>query len=528
MTDTTLAMFSKMTCVPTQGQKMLNVARLGNAVSSVDCSNSDSVTMTFKDQRSYRAARQAWAWADKSADNYVVAVLDGDCGGPNGRSTFRAGDITYDDNSRQATLSGERTAWDKFMDKGSLKIRSSYPEGTGMSKRQASGSISLASEFNRNIISVPLDDISTLNLDCLDCTTSGSLDFQADLDFGIFPPKFDLVASVTTRDNVGLHLGMGLTLEAQLANGVDIPGIQLLTLPIAGIDVPGVGSLGPSLSVVANGNIGSVTASLTAGFGGSITVDNDVTLRIGGDQASDPFNVNFQADDPTLSGAVTVTADVAPAFVVGFEASVLSLAGSFGAALRAPKFDLTASVEASTQGVCDDPTATSGATFSANIGAEIVVFGGSGKVEDLPNEFTVFETSQELFNKCFPFGGGEKPADSSTEPAPVSSPADGLNGNDGSAPKRGTLQMRNPEQTVDWFYADGNDGFKIESLQEGQTIGTLTLDDDGAGSTCVVFQLDDDCTAPQLRNIPQLSFADSGQTTDELGVASGCLFCAFG
>jgi hypothetical protein len=520
-------MFSKMTCVPTQGQKMLNIARLGNAVSSVDCSNPDSVTMTFKDQHSYQAARQAWAWADKSADNYVVAVLDGDCGGPNGRSTFKAGDITYDENSRQATLSGEKTAWDKFMEKGSLKIRSTYPEGTGMSKRQAKGSVSLAQQFNRNILSIPLDDISTLNLDCLDCATSGSLDFEADLDFGLFD-GFSLSASVTTKDNVGLHLGMGLTLEAQLADGVDIPGIQLLSFPLGGINVPGLGSLGPSLSVIANGNIGAVTASLTAGFGGSVTIPNDVTLRVGGDEGSDAFEPVFQADEPTLSGAVTVTADVAPAFVVGFEAKFLKFGGSFGAALRAPKFDLTASVEASTAGVCDDPTATAGATFSANIGAEVVIFAGGDSIENLPNAVTVISRSQELFNKCFPFGGGEQPVDPVTEPVPVSAPADGLNGNDGSAPKRGTLQMRNPEQTVDWFYADGNQGFKIESLQDGQTIGTLTLDDDGAGSTCIVFQIDDDCTAPQLRNVPQLSFADSGQTTNELGVATGCLFCAFG
>ncbi|KAM0543848.1 hypothetical protein ACHAPJ_012085 [Fusarium lateritium] len=481
--------FSNMTCAPKDDNKMLNMARLGDWVKSLDCSK-NALDVGFESSDAMNKAKSAWQWVTKDPDNAAVVVVDGTkCGGPNRRQPYLIQKISYDEKSQQATLSGKATKWDEVMMNAAVQISSSYPASSGLDKRQeTSGSVDLAQTFNLNIAEIAINDNARVRLDCVDCRTTGRVDFTANLDVGFLPPKLDVSATLTTRDGVGINLGLGLTLEADITGSLDF-NKELLSVPLAGFDIPGVTTLAPLLSINAGGSIGPVTASIEAQFGGAITAADDRTLRIG-DGDSDKLDFQFTPQDPTLSGSVELTANIGPVYIAAFEASAFGLAGSFGIDLKAPTLDARAAIEASSDlGVCDDPNAAAGATLSANAGVSFGIFGGLGKAEELPNEIVIAEVNQELFSKCFPFGqvdGGDDPAGPG---APEGDGAQGrditkdssenvsnFDGNDGKRPFVGRVNYANTDGNNGaslWFNA--NDVVLLSPLNEGDTIVDVSL-----------------------------------------------------
>lgn len=486
-----------MTCAPKDDNKMLNLARLGDWVDYLDCSD-NALHVGFKSTDAMNKARGSWQWVTQDPNNAAVVVVDGDeCGGPGRRQTYLIQDISWNDNSRRAFLSGKPTRWRDVMENAKVQVSTSYPESAGPGKRASkSGSLDLSQTFNRNIASISLNDTAKLSLDCVDCRTTGRVDFTANLDVDFFPPKLDLSATMTTRDGVGLNLGLGLKLEADLAAVQDF-NVQLLSVPITGFVIPELATLAPLLSVNAGGSIGPVTASIEARFGGAVTVANDRSLRIGTGQGSDNLDFQFTSLDPSLSGSVELTASIGPVFVAAVEASAFgldSLAGSFGIDLKAPTLQARAAVEATSElGVCGDPQAAAGASLSASAGVSFGIFGGLAKSSDLPNEITIAQANQELFNQCFPFGrvGGGDGGDGAGRDISLDEKDNTPNfdGNDGNRPSVGLVNYQNPNgQNGASLWFNSNDVVLLSPLSQGDIITSVTLNADvNAAARCTLF-----------------------------------------
>ena len=101
---------------------------------------------------------------------------------------------------------GWNVPWESVAAQGKITVRSTYPETAGQVKRQSGGTLDLSQRFDSNILSRELVPGATLNLDCVDCSSSGSLDFEAGIEFS-FSSFVDITVDVTTRNNVGLDLG---------------------------------------------------------------------------------------------------------------------------------------------------------------------------------------------------------------------------------------------------------------------------------------------------------------------------------
>ncbi|KAF4946810.1 hypothetical protein FSARC_14108 [Fusarium sarcochroum] len=481
--------FANMTCNPKDDNKMLNVARLGDWVDSLDCSKS-ALDVGFKSADAMNKAKSAWQWVTQDPDNAAVVVVDGtECGGPNRRQPYLVQSISYDEKTKQATLSGKPTQWSDVMENANVQVSTSYPATSGLEKRQsADGSVDLAQTFNINIAEINIKDDLRLLLDCVDCRTTGRVDFTANLDVGFLPPSLDISATLTTRDGVGINLGLGLKLEADLTDSADF-NKELLSIPLAGFDVPGVATLAPLLSVNAGGSIGPVTAAIEANFGGAITASDDRALRVGTGEDSDNLDFQFTPQDPTLSGSVELSASIGPVFIAAVEASAFGQGASFGIDLKAPTLEATAAVEASSDlGVCDDPNAAAGATLSASAGVSFGIFGGLGKSDELPNEIVIAEVNQELFSKCFPFGqvdGGDDAGDGGDGGAAgrdialdSSENVSNFDGNNGQRPSVGLVNYRNDDAAIDngaslWFNA--NDVVLLSPLSVGDRIADVSL-----------------------------------------------------
>ncbi|KAF4975443.1 hypothetical protein FZEAL_7763 [Fusarium zealandicum] len=490
--------FASMTCAPKDDKKMLNLARLGEYVHSLDCSD-DALDVGFKSTDALNKARISWQWVTQDPDNAVVVIVDGnECGGPNRRQPYLVQDISYNGDTRRAILSGKPTQWSEVMETAAVQVGTSYPANTGLEKRQeTSGSVDLAQTFNGNIAEISINDTARLILDCLDCRTTGRLDFTANLDVGFIPPSLDVSATLTTRDGVGINLGLGLKLEVDLTDSLDF-NRELLSIPLTGFDVPGIATLAPLLSINAAGSIGPVTASIEAQFGGAITAADDRALRIGTDEGSDDLDFQFTPSDPSLSGSVELSASIGPVYIAAVEASLFgsdSLAGSFGIDLKAPTLEARAALEATTDlGVCGDPNAAAGVTLSANAGVSFGIFGGQGRSEELPNEITIAEITQELFSQCFPFaqvdegdntgGGGDRDISLDSR---LNTP--NFDGDDGNRPSVGTVNYQNVDSNngvAFWFNA--NDVVLLSPLNEGDTIASVTLNADvNAAARCTLF-----------------------------------------
>ncbi|RTE69680.1 hypothetical protein BHE90_015935 [Fusarium euwallaceae] len=489
--------FANMTCAPKDDNKMLNLARLGDYVDSLDCSDS-ALHVSFKSTDALNKARSSWQWATQDPNNAVVVVVDGnECGGPNRRQTYLIQDISYNENSRRAFLSGKPTQWSEVMEKAEVQVSTSYPASAGLGKRQeTSGSVDLSQTFNVNIAEISLNDTARLLLDCVDCRTTGRVDFTANLDVGFIPPSLDVSATLTTRDGVGINLGLGLKLEADLTGSLDF-NRELLSIPLAGFDVPGIATLAPLISVNAGGSIGPVTASIEVQFGGAITAADDRALRIGTGEGSDNLDFQFTPSDPSVSGSVELTASIGPVFIAAVEASLFgsdSLAGSFGIDLKAPTLEARAAVEATSGlGVCGDPNAAAGVTLSANAGVSLGIFGGQGRSNDLPNEITIAEINQELFSQCFPFAqvdggdGGDGADRDITLDSRLNTP--NFDGDDGNRPSVGIVNYQNVDSNngvAFWFNA--NDVVLLSPLNEGDIIASVILNADvNAAARCTLF-----------------------------------------
>ncbi|KAF7557252.1 hypothetical protein G7Z17_g848 [Cylindrodendrum hubeiense] len=460
---------ANLTCTGGEDHKMLNVARMGDEIQGLDCSNPGKLTMTFKDNAAKKSAKHDWKWLHAKKEHTMVLVVDGgECGGPDGRKQYAVSDVHYDGSDPIATLYSSPTTWEDLVDDYTLRVRSGAfdNDGQSLSKRiGGSGSVDIANDFSKNLFSQDFNGV-TLSVDCAHCATTGSIDF--DFEIGLFS---GLTGSVTARNGLGASVGLGVTASGELTAPVDIASIRILNLPLTPISIAGIATFGPEINVDAKAGLSAISGQVSADFGVAMVIPDGTTLRIGGD--SDAINPQFSKIGPTISASVQVTASLGPVITFDIAATVFGKGLVAGLGLAAPKLDATLTASASTAGgVCGINDAIAGVELDVNVGVELNLFGGFGSAADQPNAKTIFSTSTPIFDTCLVITTG------STQGA--------VNGNDGIRPKVGTVTYTDGSQ-ADLFNSGANsDDTPINPLSDTQDIQSITIDGGVGLAECAI------------------------------------------
>jgi hypothetical protein len=268
-------------------------------------------------------------------------------------------------------------------------------------------SVSVAETFNKNIFNKTIDGV-TASLDCVNCGTTGALDFDFSLNGGLFT-SFSGSATLTPS-GLGATAELGLTLSGDLTDEINESITLFQTALPGGIDIPGVFSLGPQLVVDASADISSVTAAATLSFGVAITIPDTATAKVdftdSSNNAFSGWTPQFSAIGPSVDASVSVSGSAGPRIAVELDASALGKSIGAGVSLSAPEFTLDLSAQASTSGgICGNDDVQLGIEFNVNIGAELDAFGGLGAASSLPNPITLTSIATPIFSTCVTIDG---------------------------------------------------------------------------------------------------------------------------
>ena len=340
----------------------------------------------------------------------MVVIVDGEkCGGEFKRRGYIIKKVTWDSHSSDpaARLVGKAAKWEEFGGDMSIVVSSQYPKtkkSQSRKRQKLDGSIDLAANFNGDIANFDVDDDTSLALVCADCRTSGNLEYEVLIDLNPFSENFGVRGRLTTKNDMGLTLEIDLELTAAFTEEQRAT-VDLLHFQLAGINVGSLFTLGPFVKLSGVAVILPIEAALTASFGGRISIDDDKSLRVGFDEPSDDIELKFTPSStrPFFSAAVGIKGEVFLGWTAAFEVSALGFGGSVGAVLKAPRFVISARAEVSDRGLCGNPDAIAGVRVAGRFGAELALFGGAETADNFPNEFTLVEASQRIFDVCFTF-----------------------------------------------------------------------------------------------------------------------------
>ncbi|KAM0551270.1 hypothetical protein ACHAPJ_008615 [Fusarium lateritium] len=156
--------------------------------------------------------------------------------------------------------------------------------------------------------------------------------------------------------------------------------------------------------------------------------------------------------------------------------------------------DASAKLEATSDlRVCGDVSAAAGVTHAASAGVELSVFAGKGKSEELPNEFKLASSSQELFNQCFPFrrvSGNNSGSTNNDDPAKDGKDnTPNFDGKNGVRPSVSEVKYKNGDGINGaslWF--NSNDNVAITPLSVGDKLAEIFLSEKlGDDVKCTLF-----------------------------------------
>jgi len=210
------------------------------------------------------------------------------------RQPYRATYVTYDNATMTASITASNWTWEEALPEWRLRIKSegimantSSDSGTLGKRVDQMASIPITQTFNANIANLTAGDV-TASLDCIDCGTMGTLNFDFDVGFSL-TNGLTGTASLTPS-GVGAAVTLGLTVSAALTQELS-SSLTIADIPLGGgIDIVGI-KVGPQLVVAATAGITSVTAATTISFGVLVNVPDDSLAKVDfSDSSNNQFN----------------------------------------------------------------------------------------------------------------------------------------------------------------------------------------------------------------------------------------------
>lgn len=326
-----------------------------------------------------------------------------------GRQPYQVNGVRWSDSTNTAVLIAAPKTWDEVVDGNSWEMfvdSRGLAGSDGLQKRitiDQSPSINLSHDFSQPIFSDTVDGI-TVSLDCSECHTDGSLDFQLHIIPFLIPPHIEGFAQVTP-DNLGATAVVSLNVAGSITDGIN-KDVNLATVSLpGGFSIAGVANFGPTLQIGITTQLSAIDASASASFGVQMSIPEGSIAKVDFSNSQNNelsgWTPTFNPVPPQFQSEFSVSGSIGPQLTIALEATVLGQGLAAGLALLAPKLEANLQGQvSSTGGVCNDPNADAGLSFGLDIGAEVDAFAGVGKAVDLPGKVAILTTDVNLFTTC--------------------------------------------------------------------------------------------------------------------------------
>ncbi|KAI9927857.1 hypothetical protein ASPWEDRAFT_29249 [Aspergillus wentii DTO 134E9] len=256
---------------------LLSMEKFRNLLSSVQCTN-NTMTVGFKDQQIYDWSKEAWG----TNHTFTVVAGAGDCGWNENRLPFVVSRVQFGAN-KMARLIGRPSNWEAVASDYELSVGGPPPAGQGRSllnRRNWSPSFSL--DFDRDLpldsYTIPNDKID-ITIDCDDCGTKGSFDFDFHIKtkFGAIPESATM--SITPDDvsfSITPRLSVSGTLKGEMKNEK-----VLARIPVEGISIPGgILNLGPQIVFSLGYKLNDIDGEGTVSAGVALDLKDSASIDV--------------------------------------------------------------------------------------------------------------------------------------------------------------------------------------------------------------------------------------------------------
>lgn len=300
--------------MPSDKENIISLEKVYPMLTSTSCT-SNSISLNFKDEKSYRYGYEAWNWVNKDKHRTFLLVAGaGHCRWNTDRLPFVVENVLFNNKTKTIKAVGEVSEWKKVAHSYELTVggRPSH-SSKSKGKRDYERVYTLGVNYP-----LPLSKRSfggsgfKFNYDCSSCSTKGEFefDFHIKTTFGI--P--DDVSMVLTPHGVAAiftpHLGLSADLTGNYSKTWDLGEI-----PIGGFSIGGgILDIGPKIVFQAGLVMGPLQGSAGIQLGGTASLPDASELSIdlmGPDISSSGWSPSFAAApvtvDAAISGSVQVT-----------------------------------------------------------------------------------------------------------------------------------------------------------------------------------------------------------------------------
>lgn len=257
--------------MPGKHENIIAMEKFYPMLKSTQCTD-NSITMKFKNERSYYYGYRAWKWVNDAKNRHFLLVAGkGHCGYNAERLPFVVKNVHFDNGTRTIKTIGEFSDWETSAHSYELSVG-----GRPSRKRDFDETFQIGVGFN-----LPLSHVSIgggsfkLTYDCSSCATTGdfNFDFHVKTWLGI-PDDFSLIMTpqgvgVTYTPTIGIQ-GTGFQVK---------PDVPLGTIPIGGFSIGGIVSVGPKIQFTWTNKI-QIKGSAGIQFGGTLSFSDSAVLTM--------------------------------------------------------------------------------------------------------------------------------------------------------------------------------------------------------------------------------------------------------
>lgn len=271
--------------MPGEAENIIAMEKFQPLLESTQCT-SKSMTLSFKNERSYQYGQRIWNWVnDADERTFVIIAGDGHCGWNRDRLPFVVSNVLFHDAKNTIDVIGHASTWKAIAHTYDLWV-GGHPASA---KRDWNPSFAL--DFNH---ALPLSSKSfsvgdlKFTYDCTDCGTKGDFDFQFHISSVAFIPTGAELTLSPQGVSASFNPRLGLS-----ANFTDTKSdeFDLGKIPIDGLSIPGgVLDLGPEIVFSWGYEISQIV--------GSAGVSTGVTVAL-----QDSAQMTFDLTSPDVSAS---------------------------------------------------------------------------------------------------------------------------------------------------------------------------------------------------------------------------------
>lgn len=295
-------------------ENIISMEKFQPLLLSTECTN-QSMTMDFKDERSYQYGQRLWQWVNEADERkFVLVAGNGQCGWNEHRLPFVVSNVLFNDPKNTITVNGYVSNWKAVAHTYDLFV-GGYPSSE---KRDIDHTFSL--DFN-HALPLSSESLSTGDLeftyDCADCGTKGEFDLRFELKTESFVPTE--VSMTLSPHGVSADFNPRLGISADFT-GTKSDEFELGKIPIDGLTIPGgILDLGPEIVFSWGYSLGPIVGSAGVSTGVSIGLEDAAELKI---DLTSPDVIATGWNPKVTKKPLTVDASISGGIMVNTKAAI--------------------------------------------------------------------------------------------------------------------------------------------------------------------------------------------------------------